>query len=59
MTNDPNKKENLNVNVKSKSSGNGLIAIVLLVVVVFLIWYFFGDQIATWFNSMNGQTPAG
>lgn len=56
MTNDPNRKD-INVNVESKSSGSALIGLVLLVVIVFLIWYFFGGQIAEWFNSMNAPAP--
>lgn len=53
MTNDPNRT---NITVESKSSGGTIIGIVLLVVVLFLIWYFFGGQIAEWFNSLGGNT---
>lgn len=57
MTNDPNRREDINVNVESSSSGSAIMGIVLLVVVLFVIWYFFGGQIAEWFNSMNAPAP--
>lgn len=61
MTYDPNRepgrREDLNVNVENRTSSNPLIGLILLVIIVFLIWYFFGGQIAEWFNSMNTPAP--
>lgn len=57
MTNDSNRREDVNINVESKSSGSAIIGIVLLVIVLFLIWYFFGGAIQEWFNGMNAPAP--